>query len=175
MLWVEYPTPHGKKLCLANAALYLRLQNLQSIPVVLTNYTVEVDPGSKGNWVQLTPLDTRTGRIFAYADENKPTAGRVRETGGFDFNASEHSIAPFEIVKGWALLEYPKTPPIRDPEIFRFTFTDTRGKNFSSVVDLGPERSRNLSNAELDIVGQEDVSSVTKGYCTDLGLAPIPR
>jgi hypothetical protein len=141
--WIEYPTSEGKAVTAAQVTLLLRFVNSQSDPEYIDTFTVELK--SDGKWVALTRLPTSgTTGYFAYSvgdppsmDEALSAAKRV----DFSEYGLENQLArtggllkPGEMVRGWALYEFPSTLQQVDRTTpIRVTVTDVKGRTATHI------------------------------------------
>ncbi len=167
MLYLASPGINGTKICPANLALYLRLQNLQEIPARLSGWNLELGYGDK--WADAVKLDSRFGAMYFVADDPKK-ARRIDSRNGFDVQLAARSyvIKPGDPVEGWALFEYPKSFP-NFAGAYKLSVRDTLGHGWSAIVSWPDpkQNNTNLLGGLLSFTGSEDVSNFTVSYCDD--------
>jgi hypothetical protein len=127
--YLVYPSLHGETISPANAAIFLRLINLQSVPSMISKYGVEIKINDR--WEKALKLDTRVAVIYvAFGGLNKAIPLR-EDTLLFDRFLSNHNLQPREVIRGWVLIEYPKSAGQVKPE-FRVTVSDVAGASYVS-------------------------------------------
>jgi hypothetical protein len=166
MLYLAFPGGKGP-ICPANLALYLRLQNLQTIPARISGWSLELGYGDR--WTEAVTLDTRFGTMYFITDDRK-SAGRIDNQNGFDVQLAARSyvLKPGDSVEGWALFEYPKNFPVFAGG-YRLSVKDTLGHEWSGVVTWPDPKEKNTNSlgGQFRFIGIEDVSSFPVKYCDE--------
>jgi hypothetical protein len=127
--WLSYPGLHSETVSPANAALYLRIVNLQNVPAMIAAYSIE-SKNANGEWVKLTRIPT-VGTV-PYAAVNLKDAVQLREDTHFlDRLVREHNLQPREPLEGWVFFEYPKLQSLyRFVPKYRVTITAVTGETY---------------------------------------------
>jgi hypothetical protein len=167
LVFLGYHGLHGSTLSPANAALFLTLVNDQNIPVMLSDYLVEMKTGD-GSWAPLVRLSAIGMTVFVGADVHK--LSRVSDNSVFlDNIIAGKTIQPHDVVMGWSLFEYPREyGPTFLPE-FRITLRDYQGTKYLSPV-MGYSHENPGGGTEFphfSLNGQFDLSGWYMRYWTD--------
>jgi len=167
MLYLVSPGIAGTTICPANLALYLRLQNLQTIPARLSGWSLELGYGNK--WIEPIKLDSRFGTMYFVGNDPKK-AGRVDSQSGLDVQLASKSyvLKPNEVVEGWVLFEYSKDFPFFAGG-YKLSVKDTLGHEWSGIVSWPDpkQKNTNLLGGSLRFVGLDDVTIFTVKYCDE--------
>jgi len=167
MLYLASPGITGTTICPANLALYLRLQNLQTVPVRLSGWSLELAYGDK--WIEPVKLDSRFGTMYFVTNDPKK-AGIVDSQVGFDAQlaAKSYILKPNDPVEGWALFEYSKDFPVFAGD-YRLSVKDTLGHEWSGIVSWPDpkQRNTNLLGGLIKFTGVGDVSPFSVKFCDE--------
>jgi hypothetical protein len=180
---VGYNSSHGKTLSPVNIFSYMRLENLQQHPSMISEYGVEMK-STDGKWARLKRIDTRPVILYYIGGVDSPAIVEGVKAGfknaqildrkdGLDVQLENQKflLQPRQPVVGWAAFEYPENTSftIAFPMDFRMTIKDTLGVKWSEIVTVGePNKTSNsVLWSKFTFVGQEDVSAFHRKSYSD--------
>jgi hypothetical protein len=158
--WIAYRSIDGCSVSPADIVLFIRIENLKSVDTMITGYTVDIEP--KKTQGTLINLDTITSQVFFIPQKgskvsNGAGSGVVQIPAGnyivdmplneadmrhamaldletMDRVLSNKLLAPRQIVRGWALFEYPH--PYSIPVDITVNLTDELDHKYSYLLNL---------------------------------------
>jgi hypothetical protein len=114
-------------------------------------------------------MDTRSGSLFIATDLNSiKNVARIDRRNAFDVLVSDRAVLPHEIIRGYALFEYPISAPVAPSGPLRLTITDTAGKTYSTTTDRDKKNATDLlQGGLLHVDGTEDITNYYNKFYRD--------
>lgn len=164
-IFMAYPGLHGETLSLVNAALFLTIVNQQSIPVMLSEYSIEMRT-AEGSWAALIRLSAIGKTVYTGSDTR--SLARISDNSAFlDIIVVGRTLQPHETIRGWSFFEYPKGyGPTFVPE-FKLTLKDYGGTEYiSPVLSSTPGEGAQVQGFTIGH-GKFDLSKADQKYWGD--------